>query len=102
MLRFGPLELALITGVIIIIVLITLVSRSRSVHVKSRVSTGEKAKQGSRYYLKRAGFILIVIGAVLLFIWMGLFRWAIWACAWSFAIIIIGIILYFIVGRKRE
>ena len=102
MLRFGPLELALITGVIIIIILFTLVSRSRNPKLKRRESTSEKANQRNRYYLKRAGFILIVIGAVLLFIWIGLFRWAIWACIWSFIIIITGVILYFIIGRKRE
>ena len=102
MLRFGPFELALIAGVIIIIILITLVSRSRNLKVKSRESTGEKTKRGSRYYLKRTGFILIVIGVVLLCIWMGLFRWAIWACVWSLVIIITGVVLYFIFGRKRE
>lgn len=102
MLRFGPLEFALIAGVIIIIILITLVSRSRDAKVKNRDSTGERTKQENRYYFKRAGFILIVIGAILLFLWMGLFRWAIWACAWSFVIIITGIVLYFIVGRKRK
>lgn len=102
MLRFGPLELALIAGIIIIIILITLVSRSQNLKVKSRESTGEKTTQRSRYYLKRTGLILIVIGAILLFIWMGLFRWAIWACAWSFVIIIAGIVLYFIFSRKRK
>jgi hypothetical protein len=101
MLRFGPLEFALIAGVIIIIILITLVGRSRSPKVRNRKSTGETTKQESRYYLKRTGFILIVIGAILFFIWMGLFRWAIWAAAWSFIIIIAGVILYFIAGRKR-
>ena len=102
MLRFGALEFALIAGVVIIIILITLVNRSRNLKFKSNESTGVHTKQGSRYYLKRAGFILIVIGAILLFIWMGLFRWAIWACVGSFIIIIAGIILYFIVGKKPE
>jgi hypothetical protein len=102
MLRFGPLELALIAGIIIIIILFTLVSRSRNLNVKSRESNGEKAKQGSRGYLKRTGFILIIIGAALLFIWMGLFRWVIWAFVCSFVIIITGLILFFIIGRKRE
>jgi hypothetical protein len=102
MLRFGPLELALIAGIIIIIILFTLVSRSRNLNVKSRESTGEEAKQGRRRYLKRTGFILIIIGAALLFIWMGLFRWAIWACVCSFVIIIAGLVLFFIISRKRE
>jgi Ca2+/Na+ antiporter len=101
MLRFGPLEFALVAGVVIIIILITLVARSRNPKVKNRESTGKTTKQESRYYLKRAGFILIVIGAVLFFIWMGLLRWAIWAAAWSFVIIIAGVVLYFIAGRKR-
>ena len=102
MLRFGPLEFTLIAGIIIIIILITIVSRSRNQKVKSRESSGGKMIRDNRNYLRHAGLFLIVIGAILLFIWMGLFRWAIWASVWSFVIIIAGIVLYFIFGRKRK
>jgi len=104
----GPLEIALIIAVIIVVLILTRVLRNRDgdtgQNKESPPGVPRKSVEAGttemRRFLKRAGIALALIGGVLLFASLGLFRWAFQSYLWSFIIIAIGIALIFLSRKK--
>ena len=109
--RLGPLgllEIALIIAVIIVVLILTRILRTRGgdtgQNKKSPPSVPRKSVGAGttkmRPFLKKSGIALALIGGVLLFASLALFRWAFQSYLWSFIIIAIGIALIFLSRKK--
>ena len=109
--RLGPLgllEIALIIAVIIVVLIMTRIFRTRDGYTgqnkESPPGVPRKSVEAETTkmlpFLKRAGIALALIGIVLLFASLALFRWAFQSYLWSFIIIAIGIALIFLSRKK--
>lgn len=106
--RPGPLEIALIIVVIIAVALITRVLRTNygsarqnkesSVDIQTKPTEVRTSK--IRNSLKRIGIVFTLIGIILLFAGIGMFRWAFQSYLWALIIIAIGIVLIFLPRKK--
>ncbi len=105
---FGPLEIALIIVVIMVVLILTRILRTRDGDTGQNKGSPPRAPGKSvgagttkmRPFLKRSGIALALIGAVLLFASLSLFRWAFQSYLWSFIIMAAGIALFFLSRKK--
>ncbi|MDD5126905.1 MAG: PspC domain-containing protein [Dehalococcoidales bacterium] len=64
----------------------------------------EKAEMSDNSQQRRniLGIILIIVGAIVLMSTLNLFRWFNWGIIWPVLLIIVGLIIIFMTGRKRS
>ena len=105
--RPGIQEIIVIIAVVTIVGILTRVlGARRTAAQKEQLSAdtstqpAERIKNRARRFPMRAGIALILLGFILLFAGVGMFRWAFQSYMWSFIIIAVGFLLVF-VSRKK-
>jgi len=106
--QIGLSEIIVIIVVIIVTVLLLRIFRtSRQAPAPDEQHTAEtlagragKKSGAARGRINRAGITLVLIGAVILFVGIVMFRWAYQSYMWSFAVIALGLVLLLLSRRK--
>ncbi|MDD4859210.1 MAG: PspC domain-containing protein [Dehalococcoidales bacterium] len=72
--------------------------------IRSTFEGEEKADVSNNSQQRRniLGIAIIIIGVIILMSTLNLFRWLNWGYLWSIILIIIGLIIIFVTGKKRD
>jgi hypothetical protein len=98
--RIGLPEIIIIIAVVIAVVVVARIVRlGRNETDGGEVSTGKPAGR-TRTYLKRLGGAFIIVGVMLLLAGISFFKWALQSYGWSFALVVIGLAIFFLSRRK--
>jgi hypothetical protein len=105
----GPIEIGLIVIVAVLVLFIFRVSRMGRTSGSSAAKSGLPAKTGEkdvpqggiRKFSGIAGLGLILIGIILLWSGMRLFKWAFLSYSWFLILAVIGLLLMVLARRKQ-
>ena len=106
--RPGPLEIIIVILVIVAIALITRIIRTGQGTVRENKESSvtmlgkpvEEKKDRIRRFLARSGVVFLLVGGMLLFTGITMFRWAFQSYSWAFVLMAIGFALILLFRKK--
>jgi hypothetical protein len=96
--KIGPLEIALIVAVVIVMALIARIARPGRLPVQGDKSPGHGAR--SKGLFRNTGIIMVVVGVIILGLAAGLFHWALQGYLWALVLIAGGTFMVLLARRK--